>query len=167
MSARQDMFSARGDAIISDCGTYRYLLQRFWDQRLEALNFVMLNPSTADASLDDPTIRRCLGFARTLGFGQLEVTNLFALRSTDPAALRGHADPVGPDNDECIVSSAKVCHMTICAWGNHGGYLGRAQHVLALLHAAGVTPRALRLGKDGSPAHPLYLPADLRPIAIP
>lgn len=159
-----DLLADGGDAIIS--GAYRYLLQRFWDARLETLNFVMLNPSTADAKLDDPTIRRCLGFARALGFGSLEVTNLFALRSTDPKALRCHIDPVGPENDEQIVSSARVCQMTVCAWGNHGAYLNRGSRVLDLLRKAGIKPHALRVGKTGAPAHPLYLPGDLQPAAI-
>jgi hypothetical protein len=161
-----DLLDARGDAIISKCGTYRYLLQRFWDAHLESLNFVMLNPSTADASLDDPTIRRCLGFARTLGFGSLEVTNLFGLRSTDPKALRGHADPIGPENDEQIVSSATVCQLTICAWGAHGSYLNRANRVLDLLRKAGIAPHVLAVTKDGQPKHPLYLKADLQPVRL-
>lgn len=159
-----EVANARGDAIISDCGTYRYLLQRFWDARLETLNFIMLNPSTADASEDDPTIRRCIGFARTLGFGSLEVTNLFALRSTDPMALRTHRDPIGPDNDENILGSAKVCQMTICAWGNHGSHLNRANRVLDMLRKAGVKPHALKLSKRGEPCHPLYLPGNLQPV---
>lgn len=159
-----DLLKAGGDAIISECGTYRYLLQRFWDHRLQAVNFIMLNPSTADASEDDPTIRRCMGFARTLGFGALEVTNLFALRSTDPKALRTHAAPIGVENDERIINSAKVCHMTICAWGNHGDYLNRGVQVLEMLRAHGVEPNALRVGKTGAPGHPLYLPGDLQPM---
>jgi len=161
-----DLLEARGDAIISECGKYRYLLQRFWDSRLETLNFVMLNPSTADASVDDATIRRCLGFARDLGFGSLEVTNLFALRSTDPKALRDHIDPVGPENDEQIISSAQVCQMTICAWGTHGTYRNRASKVLDLLRKAGIKPHALALSKDGHPKHPLYLKSDLKPVPL-
>lgn len=160
------MLGARGDAIISDCGTYRYLLQRFWDVRLETLNFIMLNPSTADALKDDATIRRCMGFARDLGFGSLEVTNIFALRSTDPKALRKHADPVGPENDEQIVSSARVCHLTICAWGTHGTLQGRGAKVLRLLRAWGIKPHALAFAKSGIPKHPLYLPGDLRPMEV-
>ena len=167
MSLLDLQLEVSGDAIISQCGTYRYLLQRFWDRRLETLNFVMLNPSTADASINDATIRRCLGFARTLGFGSLEVTNLFALRSTDPKALRGHADPVGPDNDEKIISSAQVCQMTICAWGTHGSYKDRAAKVLRLLRDAGVKPHALAFANGGVPKHPLYLKADLQPVVIP
>jgi hypothetical protein len=151
------------DAIISDCGTYRYLLQRSWNYRLQAVCFVMLNPSTADATIDDPTIRRCLGFARDLGFGQLEVVNLFGLRATQPAALKKQIDPVGPENDEQILQASRVCHLTICAWGTHGTYRGRDKSVLKLLRENGVIPHALRLSKHGHPAHPLYLPANLQP----
>jgi len=161
-----DLLDARGDAIISECGTYRYLLQRFWDARLETLNFIMLNPSTADANKNDATIRRCMGFARDLGFGSLEVTNLFALRSTDPKALKRTKDPVGPENDEHIISSAKVCQLTICAWGTHGVFHGRGAAVLKLLRDAGITPHALSFAAGGIPKHPLYLPGDLKPVPI-
>ena len=155
------------DAIISDCGVYRYLLQRSWDVRRQAVCFVMLNPSTADATLDDPTIRRCLGFASDLGFGQLEVVNLFALRATDPRMLRQHPDPTGPENDALISQAARVCQMTICAWGNRGKYKDRDKIVLRLLRDNGAVPFALKLTKSGCPSHPLYLPANLQPVVMP
>ena len=145
------------DAILSSCGAYRYLLQRSWNARLQAVCFIMLNPSTADACVDDPTIRRCLGFAERLGFGQLEVVNLFALRATDPRKLKSHQDPIGPENDEQIVTAARVCDTTICAWGAHGAYKNRDQQVFALLRTNGIRPHALRINKDRRPAHPLYL----------
>ena len=163
MDTTERLLPSGKDAIISHCGIYRYLLQRSWDVRLEAVCFVMLNPSTANASMDDPTIRRCLGFAQRLGFGQLEVVNLFALRSTDPANLRKHIDPIGPENDEQIVAAVKVCHMTICAWGGNGSYRNRDKAVLKLLRDNGVVPNALRVSKAGYPAHPLYLPYQLTP----
>lgn len=153
-------------AIISTCGTYRYLLQRSWDARLQAVCFVMLNPSTADAELDDPTIRRCLGFARDWGYGQLEVVNLFALRATDPQQLRTHHDPVGPENFEQLIQSARVCQRVICAWGNHGDYLEQAEKVLSLLRENGIRPYALRISKIGQPCHPLYLPKHLQPVEL-
>jgi hypothetical protein len=153
----------RGDAIISECGTYRYLLQRSWDVRREAVCFVMLNPSTADAAKNDRTLDRCMSFAVTLGFGQLEVVNLFAMRTKSPDVLKQHPCPIGPENDETIFNSARVCHMVICAWGAHGAYLGRDQEVLELLRAAGIRPYALRTNADGSPAHPLYLPGYVQP----
>src|SRR6266853_1863301 len=95
-----------GDAIISPCGTYRYLLQRFWDVKRQAVCFIMLNPSTADASANDPTIERCMRRAALLGFGQLEVVNLFGLRATDPSELHRHFDPIGPENDEILLGAA-------------------------------------------------------------
>ena len=154
------------DAILSECGTYRYLLQRSWDVRLQAVCFIMLNPSTADATQDDPTIRRCIGFAQRLGFGQLEVVNLFALRATQPAALKVHVDPIGPENDEQIIAAAKVCHMTICAWGSHGSLKARNGVVLKMLRSNNIQPHALRLSKHGHPSHPLYLPYELQPIQM-
>lgn len=154
------------DAVFSPCGTYRYLLQRSWDIRLKAVCFLMLNPSTADASQDDPTVRRCLGFAARLGFGQIEIVNLFALRTTDPAKLREHHDPIGPENDEQIVAAAHICDTTICAWGTNGTYQGRDKVVLTLLRDNGIKPHALRLSKRGHPAHPLYLPGSLTPIPL-
>ena len=155
------------DAIISACGKYRYLLQRSWDYKLQAVCFVMLNPSTADATLDDPTIRRCLGFAKALGFGQLEVVNLFGWRATDPKELKSAVNPIDTENDEQLLNSAKVCNMTICAWGVNGTFLQRDKSVLGMLRKNGITPHALRLSKDGHPAHPLYLPANLQPTVMP
>lgn len=154
------------DAIISECGHYRYLLQRSWDAQRQAVCFIMLNPSTADAEQDDPTIRRCLGFAKSWGFGQLEVVNLFAVRATDPAVLKKAGDLVGSDNDEQILNSARVCSLVVCAWGNHGKTRGRSAAVLKLLKDNQITPHALRVSKTGEPAHPLYLKGDLRPVAI-
>lgn len=155
------------DAVISDCGTYRYLLCRTWDTALPAVCFIMLNPSTADAMQDDPTIRRCLGFAKSLGFGRLEVTNLFAYRATDPkdlyAAARAGVDVVGADNDAWLLSAAQCCALTICAWGNQGGFLKRSQKVLDLLLTHGLRAHALRVSGTGQPAHPLYLPGSLTP----
>lgn len=155
-----------GDAAISDCGTYRYLLQRNWDVRKQAVCFVMLNPSTADASQNDPTITRCMQRAITLGFGQMEVVNLFALRATDPRELRKHHAPIGPENDDVILGSAQVCEMVICAWGAHGTLFRRADRVLTMLRKAGVAPHALKLSKDGHPCHPLYLPYSLQPMPM-
>jgi hypothetical protein len=163
----EQLFPSGGDAIISDCGTYRYLLQRFWNYRLETVCFVMLNPSTADAQVDDPTIRRCIERAKHMGFGSLEVVNLFALRSTDPTALKRHANPIGPENDERIIDSAKVSNMVICAWGEHGKYMDRGAKVKAMLKNNGITPYALKVSKSGQPSHPLYLPYSLEPTELP
>lgn len=94
-----DMEQITKAAQLSDCGTYRYRLSRHWDVTRAALVYVMLNPSTADAEVDDQTIKRCMHYARREEFGGIEVLNLYALRSPYPAALWAHPDPVGPEND--------------------------------------------------------------------
>lgn len=155
------LFETSG-AAFSPCRTYRYRLWRTWDATKPPLVFCMLNPSTADAEADDPTVSRCKERARRMGAGGLVVVNLFALRSTDPRALYRHVDPVGPDNDTAILDAAGQGDL-VCAWGNHGKLHGRAAKVLALLLAAGLPALALRVSKDGHPSHPLYLPYDLQP----
>jgi hypothetical protein len=150
-------------AEISECGLYRYALYRRWDEG-ETLNFLMLNPSTADAMQDDPTISRCIIRAKNLGFGALSVTNLFAYRSTDPKQLKRVSDPVGPLNDERILETARRAGMVLCAWGKDGMLLGRAFKVKQVLRREGIVLHALKIGKDGAPWHPLYLPYELQPV---
>lgn len=153
-------------AVFDASKTYRYRLWRDWGSRPRAV-FVLLNPSTADETANDPTVRRCIGYAQAWGFGGLEVVNLFALRSTDPRALRDVKDPVGPDNDRAILEATRGAGSVVAAWGNHGSLNGRARDVRKLLAAAGVKLHALRLLKSGEPGHPLYLPADLQPLELP
>ena len=148
-------------AVISACGTYRYRLERLWDAELPKVAFIMLNPSTADASNDDPTIRRCIGFAKAWGFGGLIVGNLFALRSTDPKALYSHSDPIGPDNDANLRAIALCSEQVICAWGAHGAYRDRGKHVGVLLDRFNLA--ALTITGKGEPGHPLYVPAATEP----
>jgi hypothetical protein len=145
---------------------YRFRLSRIWDPDGPRVCFVMLNPSTADALALDPTVRRCAGFARDWGAGSFEVTNVFALRSTDPAGLKDVGDPVGRDNDEAIVAAALAADQVVCAWGTQASHLGRHREVLGVLLDAGVAPFALRLTKSGFPGHPLYLPRDTTPFRI-
>lgn len=152
-----------GDAYFSVCGRYRYWLTRVWDRALPRVCFVMLNPSIAGADNPDPTMRRCLGFAKDLGFGSLEIVNLFALVSTDPAALRLADDPVGPENDDCIRAAVKRAAMAICAWGTKSPIPWRAPYVFNILKVMSVQPVALRVTKGRHPSHPLYLPAGLQP----
>ncbi len=146
-------------AIFSECGRYRYLLQRAWDPAAAAVMFIGLNPSTACQTHDDPSIRRCVRFAKDWGYGGVLVTNLFAFRSPHPRDLRQAADPIGPQNDRFIFACQEQVDLVVAAWGNEGVFLQRAQSVLAGLRR----PFCLRLNKTGQPSHPLYLPADLTP----
>lgn len=152
---------AESYARLSGDGRYRYTLGRVWDPSRPKLTFVMLNPSTADASEDDPTIRKCRGFATRLGFGSLHVVNLFAYRSRDPdamwAARHSGIDIIGPDNDE-VLREAFAAGDAIAAWGANGRYdRNRVEFVTALARAAGSRLQALSTTKAGDPAHPLML----------
>ena len=119
----------------------------------------MCNPSTADEHQDDPTIRRCIDFARAWSHRDLVVVNLFALRSTDPRGLCRVDDPVGPLNDTYIWGAVYEADLTVCAWGNWGATNGRSKDVLArLLPHFADKMRHLGLTNDGEPGHPLYLP---------
>lgn len=150
-------------ATISECGLYRYRLWRSWGPGDRVL-FVMLNPSTADATADDPTIRKCVAFAKMWGFGGMDVANIFALRSTDPKALYSAPDPVGPLNDTALRILARICPRIVCAWGNHGALHGRGRKVAAMLAEEGATPLCFRLTKPGQPEHPLYQPYSRKPV---
>jgi hypothetical protein len=151
-----------GTATFDETRVYRYRLSRVWDSSKPRVNFIMLNPSTADAFVLDPTVRRCVGFAMSWGAGALEVTNVFALRSTDPTNLRKVDDPVGVGNDEAIVVAAKAADIVVVGWGVHGVYQERARRVAELLKLAGVRPMALVVTKDGHPGHPLYVRGDAK-----
>jgi hypothetical protein len=148
--------SASG-ATFDASGTYRYLLWRSWGEG-PVIGFVMLNPHRADASADDATIRRCLGFARSWGFGQLLVGNLFAYRCRQPAELRHVADPIGPENDRYLHDLGKQVETLVLAWGNWGALMQRDRIVRQLLrnHRHIV---CLGYTKQAQPRHPLYLPA--------
>lgn len=160
----------RVGAILSPDRVYRYRLWRRWRPEDAALVFVMLNPSTADEVDSDATITRCIERAKRLNYGGIEVVNLFALRSTDPAALQSHPDPIGPENDQHII---EVCHTAmlaggqiVLAWGRHGALRGRAPAVRKMLDDRQFNTYALMLNRDGSPKHPLYVPLDWAPINV-
>ena len=144
------------NAKISSCGQYRYTLVRGYAPRL---CFVMLNPSTADATKDDPTIRRCLGFAKSQGCRGIEVLNLYALRATNPADLWRHPDPVGPDNDKELFWAAGRYMRMVAAWGTNAKP-DRVAEVRQILSLRGITLQCFGRTKNGSPKHPLYLPAN-------
>ena len=147
-------------AVLDRTRTYRYLLTRIWDTSLPPMVWVMLNPSTADHLADDNTIRRCMGYARREQAGGIVVVNLFALRSTDPRALKDHPDPVGPYNDIFIRRAVAGAHLVVCAWGANGSLRGRSQTVAARLARVGARPRCLGVTGQGEPFHPLYQPRD-------
>lgn len=146
---------------------YRYRLLRTWDERGAPVMFVMMNPSTADPLVDDPTVAKCGRYARTWGYGGLLVGNTFAYRSTDKRRLAEVPDPVGPENDAHLIAMAKSAAMVVFAYGQPGHPTLRArgsQVARLLVEKAGITPHVLRLAKDGTPFHPLYLKESLRPV---
>jgi hypothetical protein len=154
-------------AHLSDCGTYRYRLWREWNASRPTLAFLMLNPSTADHLVDDPTVTRCFARAVANNFGRLEVANLFPLRATNPDELLTHPDPLGPRNaaNGAILDMVDRASMVICAWGSHKAVSTRAPDVLHLLRITGMDRKLFHLGMnlDGSPKHPLYIAASARP----
>lgn len=148
-------------AIISGCGKFRYRLGRRWASG-PAMLFIMLNPSTADANVDDPTIRKCIGFAERNGADAIEVVNLFAFRATDPKALAWAGWQVGPENAEHVVRATKEVHedegKIVLAWGANARGRDEAQAMVCDLAYRGIPTYTLRRLLDGTPAHPLMLP---------
>ena len=138
---------------------YRYTLWRIWE-KTDYVMFIGLNPSTADETKDDPTIRRCIGFARDWGFGGLCMVNIFAYRATLPEKMKKVADPIGPMNDYYIALCSMRSELNIAAWGVHGIHKGRDEEIRDLL------PSLCHLGltKVGRPRHPLYLAKTTRPV---
>lgn len=160
----------------SPCRKYRYTLWRSWpiedalfgecSKETAAHHYLMvigLNPSTADETKDDPTIRKCIGFAKRWGFGALCMTNLFAWRDTDPDKMKLADDPVGAMNDTYLRKCALGAGMVLAAWGTHGSHLGRASEIQKMLWCG---LKCLGKNKDGSPKHPLYVPYEMMPIAL-
>lgn len=146
-------------AVFSEGRAYRYRLTRTWGTSGTHVTWIMLNPSTADAMQDDPTIRRCTGFTKAWGFDGLIVVNLFAWRATDPRELTGCADPVGPDNDRFIREAIHPWSVVVGAWGAHGHLRDRGEQVTRDLAADGIELGCLGATKLGQPRHPLYVPA--------
>jgi hypothetical protein len=144
-------------ALFSRDRRFRYRLGRRWGDGA-AVCLVLLNPSTADETREDPIVRRCIGFAQSLGYGALEVVNLYAYVATDPAELRRAGYPVGRSNDRHIEAAVRECEQVVLAWGVHAARLERPGQVLALLRQIGVEPHCLRLTAGGHPEHPLRLP---------
>lgn len=156
MAKAREMAIASG-AIFDPSRTYRYTLWREWDAHLPRITFVMLNPSTADAEKNDPTIRRCIGLAQQWAFGSLEVVNLFAYRATHPKELKQAIDPVGLENDAHLIAAMERSPTLVLAWGNWGHLWGRDRLVLELL-AHHPQRYCLGMNQSGQPRHPLYVP---------
>lgn len=162
----------RKTATISDCGQYRWRLGRHWtEDDTPYLCFVMLNPSTADAQQNDPTIRRCMGFARDHGFGGIEVVNLFAFRATKPADLKRAGFLVGDYCDYYIEQVAAGAGGVCVAWGAHAAHPAveaRVQQVMPMLDRQHHKPQCLHITASGYPSHPLMLPrvCELKPFTL-
>jgi len=162
----------------SEDRVYRYALRIRWSEHLPLVQFIGLNPSTADETKDDPTIRRCRNFAKAWGMGGMVMTNLFAFRATQPGDMKRAKEPIGETgktwittgnaefsnrNDFFLYSTAIACPVRIAAWGTHGSFLYRAAKVKQFMPQM----QCIRVTSGGFPEHPLYLPATLTPIALP
>jgi hypothetical protein len=154
--ADREPLSTEASAVFSSCRTWRYELRRRWEDG-PLVAFIGLNPSTADETQDDPTIRRCIGFAKRWGYGGLIMANLFAFRATDPRDMRAAASAaVGPLNDAHLEAVYWASAMIVAAWGVGGSFRNRDGEVSRLLG----TMMALGFTKGGHPRHPLYVRAD-------
>lgn len=142
--------------------TYRYSLWREWSLDAPRISFIMLNPSTADAVVNDPTIRRCISFAQSWGYGSLEVVNLFAYRATNPHTLSRVANPIGPENDRYLLAARQRAQTVILAWGNWGTLQSRNQAVISLLSQQDIY--CLGITQAGHPRHPLYIQGSTTPV---
>lgn len=161
----------KGEAVFSHDLLYRYTLFRPFEPHATAAGlcqFIMLNPSSADADVDDPTVTRCVNFARLWGHTGVIISNLFALRTTDPRRLFRANDPVGGRNAEFVLAATARPDVTrvVCAWGVNGAYANAGDSMRKQLRERGVLPCALRVTNGGQPAHPLYLPRHLEPVPL-
>lgn len=162
MSFEDIQASMQREASFSPCRTWRYGLSRVWDSRKQVVMFIGLNPSSADETQDDPTIRRCIRYAYDWGYGGLVMMNLFAFRATDPQDMKAAAAPVGPENNKRLleISKHRAVGIVIAGWGAHGAFLDREKTIKELIQPL----HCLSITKDGHPGHPLYLKKDLKPV---
>lgn len=152
----------KNSASFSRCRQYRYALWRTWDATKAYVMFIGLNPSTADETINDPTVRRCINYAKSWGYGGVCIGNLFAYRATDPELMKAVEDPVGSQNNGWLKKLSDQAVLVVAAWGNHGTYLGRSRQVRELLPDM----YCLKVNKSGEPAHPLYQKAAAQPIPL-
>ena len=140
---------------------YRYSLTRDWGSEDDPIvNFIGLNPSTADEKTDDHTIIRCIRFAESWGYKRLIMTNLFAFRAVSPKTMLAHGDPIGHLNDTALINTSKQARLIIACWGSHGAHLSRDKAIIRMIPGL----HYLILTKKGFPVHPLYLPKTLKPV---
>ena len=151
-------------ANFSPCRKYRYVLWRTWERGESHVIFVGLNPSTADERKDDPTIRRCIGFAKAWGFGGIFMLNIFAFRTIDPKELKKINDPIGPENNNNLQIYFHSSGLNVACWGNYGEFMGRGDFVIELLGKKNLS--YLGVTKSGQPKHPLYLKRDTKPKSL-
>ncbi len=146
-------------ALISRGDQYRFTLTRIWDRDKPKACIIMLNPSTADASKDDATIRALIRLLTALDYGGFEVVNLFSFRATDPKELATVWHPTGGMTNQCITNAIDQCDVVVCAWGAHKYVLQskRGIEVLKLINSVGVISMCFGTTKSGAPKHPLYL----------
>ena len=160
--------TAQSGAAFSDCEKYRYLLWRReeseHDTRHRVICWLMLNPSTADENILDPTVTRCVKWSREWGYHHVEIANIFASRATDPSELHHSSNPIGVLNDRAIANTAFLSEKIICAWGNHGALNDRSREVVQMLKPYADKLYCLKMNKSGEPSHPLYLRGDTQPV---
>ena len=154
------MSTIKKSAVFSNCRKYRYSLTRSWNSANGYVLFIGLNPSIADETIDDPTLTRCINFAKDWGYGGLIMVNLFAYMLTYPMELKKVKLPIGKDNNRHILKNYRKSGLTVVAWGNDGYFLNRDKEVLEIINR----PMCLNINKSGQPAHPLYQKKDQRLI---
>ena len=154
---KDDAKYVESDAVVSECGKYRYLLRRVWDHARPRALLVMLNPSTADALKDDATIRSCVRLLNALHYGSMEVVNAFAFRATDPKDLPSDGSAIGPQNEGIVDAALYRCDVVVCAWGAHGPAQQRLSFFRQFLKSRKPAVYCFGRTKAGHPKHPLYL----------
>ena len=158
----EEIVNGKG-AQFSDCRKYRYVLWRIWDEHKDCVVFIGLNPSTANEIEDDPTIRRCIGYAKDWGFGGLYMLNLFAFRATNPKELKRASFPIGFTNNRNLIIYSDL-RLTVACWGTQGTFMNRDKGVIELLGREKLS--CLGITKEGHPKHPLYLRRDAKLIKL-
>ena len=143
---------------------HRYALWRTWDETKNIAMFIGLNPSTADEVKNDPTVTRCINYAKQWGYGGMIMSNIFAYRATDPKVMKKAEDPVGPRNDSWLIKLAEEASLVVAVWGNHAAFMARGKKVMNLFE--GIDLHCLAMNKTGHPKHPLYCRSSLKPVSI-